>query len=334
MKRRKIGLILALIISITAIAIVVNTLIEQNKADVIQIMDPIEANNLHMYLAEKLGYFNEENLNVKLSGTSAGKFAMDAVNAGAVEYGVVVEMNVAQTLFQHDNVAILAEIAEPITAIKLLGRRDHGIETAQDLAGKKIGVLFGVNIHLFVINYLEKNNVPLKQVELVNLRPPDAVAAFEKGDIDAVITWQPHVYSLQQNLGDKISILSEDAHEYWYYKMIVVTQQDYLKTHKEEAEALLRALIKADEYIRKRPDDAKRILAQRLELPVEAVDSFFDEIQFNVQLTPELLDMIGTEVEWLSESLHKGRTPATTDYKSLLAEQLSTVAPEAWELDK
>jgi ABC-type nitrate/sulfonate/bicarbonate transport system substrate-binding protein len=108
------------------------------SAKVVRIMDPIEANNLHIPVADRMGFFRDEGLNVEMSHTSAGKFAMDAVNAGGVDYGVVVDMNVAHTLFVSNDVSILSEIAEPTRAIKILGRRDHGVTEAKDLVLRPI----------------------------------------------------------------------------------------------------------------------------------------------------------------------------------------------------
>lgn len=130
----------------------------------IRMVDGLSVNSQHVFLADKLGYFNDAGLNVEVSYVALGKFAMDALNGGGAEYAGVVEMNIAQTVFTHDDIAILCEYAEPITGIKLLARRDHGIEAASDLVGKKIAVFFGVNIHIFAMKFLEANEIALGDV--------------------------------------------------------------------------------------------------------------------------------------------------------------------------
>lgn len=300
----------------------------------VRIMDPVEANNLHVPLAVQKGYFSEAGLDVQVSGTSAGKFAMDAVMAGAVDYAVVVEMNVAQRLFSDADIAILAEIAEPIRAIKVLGRTDHGVLRPADVAGKKIGVLFGVNIHLFITEFLKDHGISEDSVDLVNLRPPDAVAAFSNGDIDVVIAWQPHVWKLQQELGHKVTVLTDDASRFWTYKMVLVTKRSYLNTHREEARKILGAIVRADAFIDEHPDEAKLILAEHIHTPKDAVNQFFEEIQFKVQITPRLVEMIKTEVEWLEATLLRGKKPVTRDYRALIADELLKVKPKAWKLNR
>jgi NitT/TauT family transport system substrate-binding protein len=298
----------------------------------VSIIDPLEANNLHIPVAQEKGFFTKHGINATVTGTSAGKLAMDALNGRSVDYAVVVDMNIAQTLFEHDDLAILAELAEPIRAIKILGRRDRGVNKGSDLVGKKIGVLYGVNIHLFLLRYLEEEGISPDKVKLVNLRPPDAVAAFEKGDIDAIISWQPHIYRLMQSLQDKIVVLTDNDDAYWKYRMLLVTRKSRLDTHHDEAERVLRAVIEADDFIRQQPTSAYQILAQRINLDSTAILSFIDEIQFRVQLTQDLVRVLETDVAWLQSTFQQGRKPISSDMGKLIAPELQRLRPEAWRL--
>ena len=330
--------IVSILLVVLAVSFVVYLTLKEKSPDrvsakVVRIMDPIEANNLHIPVADRMGFFRDEGLNVEMSHTSAGKFAMDAVNAGGVDYGVVVDMNVAHTLFVSNDVSILSEIAEPTRAIKILGRRDHGVTEAKDLVGKKLGVLFGVNIHLFVLRYLEDHGIDPQQVELVNLKPQDAVVAFHRGDLDAVITWQPHVYRLQSELGDRVVVLTDDNEKYWTYKMILVAKKSYLENNGEEAIKILRALVRADDFIKSNTPKAQEILADILNLSVEEVKSFYDEIHFEVQISPRLLPMLRTEVDWLQDTLLNGKEPVTKDLRSVISNKLSTVKRSAFKIE-
>jgi NitT/TauT family transport system substrate-binding protein len=306
---------------------------QQQPLTKVRMMDPLEANNLHLRMAESQGLFRKHGIEASVSGTSAGKLAMDALNGGAVEYAVVVDMNIAQTLFESPDVIILAEVAEPIRAIKILGRTDKGVQQASDLRGKKIGVLFGVNVHLFLLRYLAENGIREDEVELTNLRPPDAVAAFENGDVDAIITWQPHVARLQRGLGEKVVILTDDDDAYWKYRMMLATKRSRWLKHRDEARAVLRAILDADDLIRREPERAKQVLAESLNLEAEMVDSFYDEIQFRVQISKELPGVLETDVQWLREKFHEGKPPLVTDMNQLIAPDLKELRPTSWHLE-
>ena len=297
----------------------------------VKIVDPHEASNIHVTLAKDLGFFKTHGIDADVSYTSAGKLAMDAVNGNGVQYGVVVDMNVAQTLYRSDDVVVLCEISESAGSIKLLARVDHGIKTAADLKGKKIAVLFGVNIHVFLDKYLKGKGIK-GEVELVNLQPPQAAAALRTGAVDAAILWQPTVYKLQKELGDRLITLTDDPTNYWSYKMLLAAKRSYFEKHKDEARRMVESLVEADDYIRSHPDDAQAFLAKHLELELDAVRGFYKENHYEVRLTQRLLDMMSEEVLWLPKNIplsFEGRDPVTTDFRSLIPDTLTHVKPAA-----
>ncbi len=301
----------------------------------IRIIDGLSANSPYVFLADKMGFFKEQGLDATVSYTALGKLAMDALNAGSVEYAGVVEMNVAHTLFKHKDVAVLCEYSEPTTGIKVLGRRDRGVETAADLRGKKVGVFYGVNIHIFIVKLIEEAGIPVNEVELVNLKPPDSAAAFISGSIDAVITWEPIVSNIRQKLGEDAVLITEDARRYWPYKLILATKRSYLDGHGHEAKAVLRALVMAEDFMEKHPEKVHEMLAEHLKLDREKVPGICEEIHYEIRITPELLDMIAFETTWLPKHLpafFEGKEPVTTDFESLVGDELKSVKPEAFAL--
>ena len=58
-----------------------------------------------------------------------------------------------------------------------------------DLKGKKVALNKGSNVHYLLVKALEKAGVRYADVTTVFLKPSDARAAFEKGDVDAWVIW-------------------------------------------------------------------------------------------------------------------------------------------------
>ncbi|MEJ5899179.1 taurine ABC transporter substrate-binding protein [Ochrobactrum teleogrylli] len=63
--------------------------------------------------------------------------------------------------------------------------------SVKDLAGKKVAVPFVSTTHYSLLAALKHEGVDSKSVEILNLRPPEIAAAFERGDIDAAYVWDP-----------------------------------------------------------------------------------------------------------------------------------------------
>ncbi len=73
------------------------------------------------------------------------------------------------------------------------------IEKPEDLAGKKIATPFVSTAHYSLLTALKHWKVDPKSVEILNLRPPEIAAAWERGDIDGAYVWDPVLAQLKKN---------------------------------------------------------------------------------------------------------------------------------------
>lgn len=75
----------------------------------------------------------------------------------------------------------------------------HNAKTLADLKGKKIGIPFVSTSHFHALVALQAAGVNAKDVKIVNLRPPEILAAWERGDIDAAFVWDPVLAKIKQS---------------------------------------------------------------------------------------------------------------------------------------
>ncbi len=73
------------------------------------------------------------------------------------------------------------------------------IDKPEDLAGKKIATPFVSTAHYSLLTALKHWNVDPKSVEILNLRPPEIAAAWERGDIDGAYVWDPVLAQLKKS---------------------------------------------------------------------------------------------------------------------------------------
>jgi len=79
--------------------------------------------------------------------------------------------------------------------------KDSPIKTVADLKGKKIALNKGSNVHYLLVRALEKAGLKYSDVELSFLPPAGGRAAFEKGEIDAWVIWEPYRTAAEMSLG-------------------------------------------------------------------------------------------------------------------------------------
>jgi taurine transport system substrate-binding protein len=68
---------------------------------------------------------------------------------------------------------------------------NDSITAPQDMVGKTIAVPFGSTTHFHMMFALEQFGLDAKQVNVIDMSPPDMVAAWERGDIDGGFVWDP-----------------------------------------------------------------------------------------------------------------------------------------------
>jgi taurine transport system substrate-binding protein len=73
----------------------------------------------------------------------------------------------------------------------LVVRRGSGIGKPADLAGKNVAVPFVSTTHYSLLAALRHWKVDANTVHILNLRPSEIPAAWQRGDIDAAYVWEP-----------------------------------------------------------------------------------------------------------------------------------------------
>lgn len=91
-------------------------------------------------------------------------------------------------------------IAEDIGRAEALAvRAGAGIAAPQDLRGKRLATPFVSTTHFHTLFALEQFGIPPDEVKILNMQPPNIVAAWERGDIDAAFVWEPALGRLRDS---------------------------------------------------------------------------------------------------------------------------------------
>lgn len=81
----------------------------------------------------------------------------------------------------------------------LVARDDSGIRSVKDLARKKVATPFVSTAHYQLMAAMQLEGVDVKKVNVMNMRPPEIAAAWERGDIDATFIWDPVLSRINGN---------------------------------------------------------------------------------------------------------------------------------------
>ena len=139
-------------------------------------------------IGEKNGAFDKAGvaLETVLFASAAGPKIIQALGGEAIELSFV---NSTAALLALSSGAVPLRIisipTDPSTLYALISR--EGIETVDQLAGKKVAATEGTALHYFLARVLAKHGMDLSDIEFVNLPAAEGQSAFVAGRVDAIV---------------------------------------------------------------------------------------------------------------------------------------------------
>ena len=213
---------------------------------------------LPLTIAESLGYFKSEGLDVTIVDFAGGSQALRAVVGGSAD---VVSGAFEHTLnMQAKGVKLRAFVLQGRAPQIVLGvnpKTMPSFKTVTDLKGKKIGVTApGSSTNVMANFVLAKAGLKPSDVSIIGVGAGNgAVAAMRSGQIDAISNLDP-VITLLQRSGD-LKIVSDtrivaEADKVFGGPMpagCLYAPQAFIDKHPNTIQALANAIVRADKWI-------------------------------------------------------------------------------------
>ena len=267
-------------------------------------------------IAEAKGYFAEEGVDATIRSIQTGKLTQDAVIAGQLDFGIVLDVNAAILGFRADNVSVLAVLMTK-SDDGLVARRDRGIQRPEDLAGKTVARMTGTTSHVHIDRLLEAAGVDPARVTFRTMPPPAMQAALIRGDIDAASLWQPFRLNAMSALG--ANGLNLDGDNLYRSRVLLIRRAPAAAAAGSPEVRVLRALTRAASFARANPGEAQAIVAPALGLPPATVATLWRFYSFDAAAPATARADIERLGAWTARTQpdFAGRRP---DYRAVLAD--------------
>jgi sulfonate transport system substrate-binding protein len=151
---------------------------------------------------------------------------------------------------------------------RILVPADSEIASIADLKGKKIAVPRGTSGHAFVLNALKSEGLRTGDVEFAFLAPPDALAAFQTGSVDAISIWDPFATQALETL-DAREIVAGEPYEHGLGFEIASTKSLEDPAKVAAIRDYLRRLNAAWQWAGENPDEWAEAWTEDSGLPLE-----------------------------------------------------------------
>lgn len=226
-----------------------------------------------LIIADKKGFFKEQGLSVTTKLVQSGTEIGPMIAGGSAP--ISFESNYTDISLASNNVKvkIIAPVANIAGTQCVVAKKGLNLTKAKDLEGKKIGMSSGSGVLIAIRKMCDELGVDINKLTFVNLQPADQVAALEKGDIDAMASWEPWTGKAVKMggqflfSGKKSELPDKKGDVNWmnFHTTIQVTDS-FLKKNPNTIKAFLTAINKATDYVNNNRDESADILSKELKI--------------------------------------------------------------------
>ncbi|PRY99550.1 NitT/TauT family transport system substrate-binding protein [Jezberella montanilacus] len=209
-------------------------------------------------IAEQLGYFKDEGLDVKISDFAGGAKSLQAVVGGSADvvsgaFEHTINLQAKGQFFR----CVVLQGRCPMMTMGVSKKNMANFKTGADLKGKKIGVTApGSSTNMLASFYLAKHGLKVTDASYVGVGTgAGAITAIREGNIDAISNIDPVITALEES--NDIQVIADtrrikDTIEIFGGNMpagSLYLPQSYIDANPKTIQALVNAMVRADKWI-------------------------------------------------------------------------------------
>jgi NitT/TauT family transport system substrate-binding protein len=209
-------------------------------------------------VAERKGYFKEEGLEVEIPDFPGGARALQALVGGSADMvSGAYEHTINMAAKKQPIKAVVLQMKYSSIALVMAKDRAAKYRSPKDLKGLKIGVTApGSSTNMFVNNLLARDGLKPTDVSIIGVGTgAGAVAAMEKGEIDAISNLDPVLTQLEST-GKFVAVADsrtekgmKDIYGGDYHASVIYVTDEFVKKNPNTVQAVVNAMVRADKWI-------------------------------------------------------------------------------------
>jgi NitT/TauT family transport system substrate-binding protein len=218
---------------------------------------------------------------------------------GVADVATHAETQALRYSVRHPDLRIILNVSQGL--YRIVARRSAGIAAVADLKGKRIATIPQTSAGYFLQRMLERERLGIADVTAVPMTPLSGMTeALRKGEVDAVVIWEPESEKSAQALG---SDLVEFAGDGVYRELFNLnTTAGRLADPAERAKIVrfVHGVLMASDAIQTDPARAQALVAAAGGFSAEDVRDSWRHHGFIADIPADLLDVLEQEEQWLA----------------------------------
>lgn len=278
------------------------------------------------YIADFKGFFNAEGLEVEFQTATNAKICNDSLIAGRVDFANGGDGPFTYVAIHNPPLVLLA-FTQKNPELSVFARRDRGISRPRDLVGKKVGYLPGTVSYFYLARLLDKHKLARKDLHLTPMQSPTMTQGLIGGTIDAFVMWEPWGTNAMRQLADNGIELRDNS--IYRYHGLLITSRTLTARRPQVIYGVLRAFLKAEDFIRSNPEDSLTLLSKAIPFDRQVLERLWLQYDHTVRLDEETIKILEDNIHWLQNWDNQYERISMPDFRGFVdARFLKAIASE------
>jgi len=266
-------------------------------------------------LADRLGFFRNNGLDVRLTDMDSGKQALGELRDERSDFAlmaltpVVIDRLADPTPAAADDPVILASLVHSADLMHIIALPESGISSASGLRGRRIGLNPGTSAEYAWWLFRQFHGLPDDAVEIVEGSNAELAEALIDRRIGAAMLLEPWVSVVDADRAGRGQPPLTHLHLRHIYasNWVLVTRRDMVDSRPEHVRRVVAALRDAVEFIERAPARALWIYQDAIGESLPDLESRWNAHDFDLTLDWKIVSGLQQQFRWALESGYRNQ---------------------------
>ena len=234
----------------------------------------------------------------------SGPPMLEALNVGSIDIGRTGDAPPVFAQAANAPLLYIGGSAPKDRSSGILVPANSAIQTLEDLRGKKIAFTKGSSANYLLAKALKSAGIKWTDIEPANLTPADARAAFQQGNVDAWVIWDPFYAAAQAQVDIRVV---KDSKGLAANRDFYLANQSFVYPNFKIIEAIREETQAVATWADANPEEVTKILAPILNVDVSILDVVTRRRSYGFE--PIQADMVAEQQEIADTFFELGLIP-------------------------
>jgi NitT/TauT family transport system substrate-binding protein len=247
-------------------------------------------------IAKQQDFFSQQGVDGDIRVIESGSKAVALMLNDELDISECTVFPLVSNSFSRDDFRILTQVSTAGNSNMIVARKDHEIRKMADLTGKKVGVL-KAGFPQYVLDLMLLNaGLDPKKVQLVFEEIDRLYQMLASGELDAACLYGTWIDKATDTLQDNAVVFHDE--QIVHITVVHAGKTATFERNPDLYSRMLKAYIKAEEYVKENPDAALKTVVEYLNLGMENARKAWKPNLVHVALEQFLIKDMENLAQW------------------------------------